>query len=94
MKKKIVNFFQKRYKVLIPIMVVLVMLITIYFLYREYKYDNYRDKRDTEVYQVFGGIKTDYTAVITYNLKGNIIEIAGKDDCGYAFKRGKSIQDL
>lgn len=79
MKKKIVNFFQKRYKVLIPIMVVLVMLITIYFLYREYKYDNYRDKRDTEVYQVFGGIKTDYTAVITYNLKGNIIEIAGKD---------------
>lgn len=79
MNKKLKKFFHTRYKVLIPIMVVLVLLVTLYFLYREYKYDNYRDKRDTEVYQFFGGIKTEYTATIVYNLKKSIVDIIPKD---------------
>ena len=60
-------------------MVVFVLLLAIYFLYREYRYDTYRNRKDTEVYQYFGGRKTEYTATITYNLKNAIIEIQGKD---------------
>ena len=79
MGNKLKKFFHEKYKILIPIMVVFVLLITLYFLYREYKYDNYRDKRETEVYQYFGGIRTDYTAIITYNLKKSIVDITPKD---------------
>ena len=79
MGNKLKKFFHEKYKILIPIMVVFVLLITLYFLYREYKYDNYRDKRETEVYQYFGGIRTDYTAIITYNLKESIVDINPKD---------------
>ena len=79
MGKKFIKFCREKYKTLIPLMVVLVLLITLYFLYREYKYDNYRDRREVEVYQVFGGIKTEYTAIITYNLKGNIVGVEAKN---------------
>lgn len=79
MEKKFIKFCREKYKTLIPLMVVLVLLITLYFLYREYKYDNYRDRREVEVYQVFGGIKTEYTAIITYNLKGNIVGVEAKN---------------
>ncbi len=77
--KKIVDFCKKRYKILIPIMVVFVLLITVFYLYKEYKYDSYRNKVEANVYQYFGGIRTDYTAIITYNLKKNIVDIAAKD---------------
>ncbi len=77
--EKIIDFIKKRYKILIPLMVVLVLLITVYFLYREYKYDNYRDKREVLVYQYFGGNRVDYTALVTYNLKGAIVNLEAKD---------------
>lgn len=77
--KKVIDFCKKKYKILIPIMVVFVLLITVYFLYREYKYDNYRNKQDTLVYQYFGGIKNEYTAIITYNLNDVIVSVEAKD---------------
>lgn len=77
--KKILDFIKKRYKILIPLMVILVLLVTVYFLYREYKYDNYRDKREVMVYQYFGGNQVDYTAIVTYNLKGAIVDLEAKD---------------
>jgi len=70
---------KKNYKILIPIMVVFVLLIAVYFLYREYKYDNYRNKKEVSVFQYFGGIKVDYTAIVTYNLKDIIIDISSKN---------------
>lgn len=79
MGNKIKKIFQEKYKIFIPIIVVFGLLITLYFLYREYQYDNYRDKRDTLVYQYFGGIKTEYTAVITYDMKEKIVDIKAKD---------------
>ena len=77
--KKIIDFCKRKYKILIPIMVVFVLLLAIYFLYREYRYDTYRNRKDTLVYQYFGGKKKEYTAIITYNLKKVIIDIEGKD---------------
>lgn len=77
--KNIINFCKKRYKVLIPVMVVLVLLVTTFFLYREYKYDNTRNKKEVSVYQYFGGIRVDYTSVITYNLKNAIVDLEVKD---------------
>lgn len=76
---KIIDFFKKKYKVLIPIMVVFVLLITVYFLYREYKYDNYRNKQDVSVYQYFNGVVVDYTAQVTYNLKDIIVGVTPID---------------
>ena len=78
-KKKIKKFFLEKYKILIPIMVVFVLLITLYFLYREYKYDNYLNKQEEEVYQYFGGVKTEYTAIVTYNLKDSIVSVEPKN---------------
>ena len=66
-------------KILIPIMVVFVLLITVYFLYREYKYDNYRNKKEYEVYQYFGGIKNEYTGIVTYNLDDVVVDVTPKD---------------
>ena len=77
--KKIIDFFKRKYKILIPIMVVLVLLLAVYFLYREYRYDNYRNKKEVMVYQYFGGRKKEYTAVVTYNLKNVIVDVTGKD---------------
>lgn len=77
--EKVINFLKERYKIFIPVMVVFVLLITVYFLYREYKYDNYRNKEEVKVYQYFGGIRNEYTAIVTSNLKGAIVDISPKD---------------
>lgn len=77
--KKIVNFFREKYKILIPIMVAIVLLVTIFFLYREYDYENKKNKQDVEVFQYFAGVRTDYTAMITYNLKDAIVQIDAMD---------------
>ena len=77
--KKIINYFKQKYKIFIPVMVVFVLLVTVYFLYREYKYDNYKNKKEVAVYQYFGGIKNEYTAIITTNLKDVIVDISPKD---------------
>lgn len=77
--EKIIDFCKRKYKILIPVMVVFVLLITVYFLYREYKYDNYRNRQDVSVYQYFGGIKNEYTALVTYNLKDTIVDVSPKD---------------
>ena len=77
--KKIIEWCKKKYKILIPIIVVLVLLIAVYFLYKEYKYDYYRNKVEVPVYQYFGGDKTNYTAIVSYNLKKDIVAIEGKD---------------
>ena len=76
---KITNFIKKKYKILIPIMVVFVLLITVFYLYKEYKYDNYRNKVEYNVYQCFGNKKKEYTAIVTYNLKDVIVDIEDKD---------------
>lgn len=78
--EKIVDFWKKNYRVLIPVMVVTVLLITVYFLYREYKYDTYRNKQDNEVYQYFGGMKKEYTATLTYDLNNRIIDLKSKNE--------------
>lgn len=77
--KKVIDFIKKKYKILIPIMVVFVLLITIFYLYKEYKYDNYRNKVEYNVYQYFGGKKKEYTAIVTYNLKDVIVGIEDKN---------------
>lgn len=77
--KEFINFCKEKYKVLIPVMVGLVLLITLLFLYKEYQYDNTRNKKEEMVYQYFGGERVEYTAVLTYNLRDNIIDIEGKD---------------
>ncbi len=77
--KKIIDFCKEKYKILIPVIVVLVLLIAVYYLYREYRYNNYRNKVEIPVYQYFGGVKNDYTAIISYNLKKDIVAIEGKD---------------
>ena len=77
--KKIIEFCKKNYKILIPVMVVFVLLITVYFLYKEYRYDNYRNKEEVPVFQYFGGIKNEYTAIVTYNLKDTIVDVNAKD---------------
>lgn len=76
---KIIEFCKKKYKVLIPIMVVVVLLVTTFFLYREYKYDNTRNKEEVSVYQYFGGVRVDYTSIVTYNLKNAIVDVSVKD---------------
>ena len=78
--KRIIDFCKQKYKILIPVMVVFVLLITVYFLYREYKYDNYRNKEEISVFQYFGGVKTEYTAIVTYNLKKTIVDVTPKDE--------------
>ena len=82
--KGIIEFCKSKYKSLIPVMVVFVLLITVYFLYKEYKYDNYRNKQEVSVFQYFGGIRNDYTAIVTYNLKNVIVDVEPK---------GKKIDD-
>ena len=77
---KVIKFCKEKYKILIPVMVVVVLLITVYFLYREYRYDSYRNKVEAKVYQYFGGIRTDYTAVLTYNLSDKLIEVKPKTE--------------
>lgn len=77
--KKIIDFCKDKYKILIPIMVLLVLLITVFFLYKEYGYENTKNKKEVSVYQYFGGIKTEYTALVTYNLKDIIVGIESKD---------------
>jgi len=77
--KKIINFCQENYKILIPVMVGIVLLVTVFFLYREYKYDNTRNKKEFSVYQYFGGMKSEYTAIVTYNLKEAIVDLKAKD---------------
>lgn len=75
----IIEFFKKKYRLLIPIMVVIVLLITVFFLYREYKFDNTRNKSDEDVFQCYGGVKLEYTATFTYNLKKSIVDVVPKD---------------
>ena len=77
--KNIVNFCRKQYKILIPVMVGVVLLVTIFFLYKEYQFDNKRNKEEVSVFQYFGGLKEEYTAIVTYNLRNSIVEIAAKD---------------
>ena len=77
--KKIIKFCKENYKILIPVMVGIVLFVTIFFLYREYKYDNTRNKKEVSVYQYFGGMRTDYTAIVTYNLKESIVGLKSKD---------------
>ena len=77
--RKIIDFCKEKYKILIPIMVAIVLLVTIFFLYREYKYDNTRNKEEVEVFQYFGGMKNDYTAIITYNLKDSVVNLESKN---------------
>ena len=76
---KIIEFYKKRYKVLIPLMAILVLLITMFFLYREYKYDNTRNKKEVSVYQYFGGVRVDYTSEVTYNLRNSIVNVEPVD---------------
>lgn len=77
--EKLINFCKEKYKILIPVMVVIVLLITIFFLYKEYNYENSKQKEEVNVYQYYGGIKTEYTAVVTYNLKDAIVGLDAKD---------------
>ena len=77
--KNIVNFFKKKYKVLIPVMVICVLFVTLFFLYREYKYDNTRNKQEVSVFQYFSGVRVDYTSVITYNLREAIVSVEPKN---------------
>ena len=78
--KNIVKFLKEKYKILIPIMVSLVLIITIFFLYKGYQYDNSRNKKEISVFQYYSGIKVDYTAIFTYNLKDAIVNIEAKDE--------------
>lgn len=77
--KKIIGFCKDNYKILIPVMVGIVLLIAMFFLYREYKYDNTRNKEEVKVFQYFGGIKNEYSAIVTYNLKNSIVDFSAKD---------------
>lgn len=77
--KKIINFCREKYKILIPVMVGIVLFVTLFFLYKEYKYENTKNKKEISVYQYFGGVKTEYTAIVTYNLKDIIVGIESKD---------------
>lgn len=77
--KNIVNFCKEKYRILIPVMVAIVLFVTLFFLYREYQYDNTRTKEEVSVYQYFSGVKVDYKAVITYNLKDAIVGIEAKN---------------
>lgn len=77
--ERIIKYCREKYKILIPVMVILVLAITVFFLGREYKYDNYRNKKEYSVYQYFGGVKTEYTAIITYNLRDKIVDLKAKD---------------
>ena len=78
--EKIITFIKKKYKILIPIMVIFVLLIAMYFLYKEYKYDYYRKKETVSVYQYFGGNLYEYDAIINYNLKNVIVDISSTKD--------------
>lgn len=75
----IISFCKRKYKVLIPIMVGLVLFVTLFFLYKEHKYENTRIKKEISVFQSFSGIRTDYTAIVTYNLKDRIVGLQSKD---------------
>ena len=77
--KKIIEFFKKKYRVLIPVMVVTVLLVTLLFWYKEYKYDNTRNKKTFDVFQYFAGVRVDYDAVVTYNLKDSIVDVKPKN---------------
>jgi len=77
--KKVRDFCLRQYKILIPVMVVGLLLIVMLFFYQEYKYDNLRNKKSEDVYQCFGGIKTEYKAQITYNLKNAIVDVKPLD---------------
>ena len=77
--KRMINFLKKKYVILIPVMVLIVLFVSIYFLYREYKYDNTRNKDEVKVYQYFSGIRVDYTAIFTYNLRKAIVDFDAKD---------------
>ena len=77
--KKFIDYCKEHYKLLIPIMAVIVLIGALYFLYREYRYDNYRDKHEESVFQYFGGFRTEYTAIVTYNLKKSIVDVTPKD---------------
>ena len=77
--KNIVSFFKKKYKMLIPIMVIVVLLVTIFFFYREYHHANTRNKKEYSVFQYFSGVRAYYTAIITYNLKEEIVDLKVKD---------------
>ncbi len=78
--EKIITFIKKKYKILIPIMVIFVLLIAMYFLYKEYKYDYYRKKETVSVYQYFGGNLYEYDAIINYNLKNVVVDISSTKD--------------
>lgn len=77
--KKVIDFCKDKYKLLIPIMVVFVLGISLIFLYNEYRFDNYRNKKEIKVFQSFSSVKTDYTAIVTYNLRDAIVDIKPKD---------------
>ena len=78
--KNIVKFFKEKYKILIPVMVSIVLIITIFFLYKGYQYDNTRNKQEYEVFQYYSGLRVDYTAIVTYNLKDAIVDLEAKDE--------------
>lgn len=77
--KKVIDYCKAHYKILIPIMAVIVLIGALIFFYKEYRYDNYRNKKEEHVFQYFAGIRNEYTAIITYNLKNSIVDIKPKD---------------
>lgn len=77
--KSVMKFFKTKYKILIPVMVSIVILISLFFLYRRYEYDNTKNKKEILVYQCFAGVRNDFTAIVTYNLKDSIVDISAKN---------------
>ena len=77
--KSLMKFLKNKYKILIPVMVGVVILISLFFLYRRYEYDNTKNKKEVLVYQCFAGVRNDFTAIVTYNLKDAIVDISAKD---------------
>jgi hypothetical protein len=78
--KNIVKFIKEKYKILIPVMVSIVLLVTIFFLYKGYQYDNTRNKQEYKVFQYYSGVRIDYTAIVTYNLRDAIVNIEARDE--------------
>lgn len=73
------EFIKNKYNILIPICLIIVLLIAIFLYSMEYKNNRYAEVKNVEVYQYFSGIKMEYTAKISRNKKGVILDYESDD---------------
>ena len=82
MKKKfkiVYDFLKQNIKLLIPLTLIFVLFISFFVYYKVSLDDSFREYKDIDVYQYFNDKKYEYTALVGFNRKKEIVNLSTDD---------------